>query len=162
MKQNRKNPKNKRSSRNQVLRLTNILPAAISVLALPALAANSPMPGQPAGNQPYPGLAQSRPEIRTRVLGGSAVGSGTRVALTDAGSIVRSSDGVAWFNVPRANVPLYGIACGGGLVLAVGHDRNILASTDGVQWNAQVSGTPSALHAIACDFSSITPVKTSS
>jgi hypothetical protein len=92
------------------------LPAAISVLAVPALAANPPTPGQPAGNQPYPGLAQSRPEVRTRVLGGSALGSGTRVALTNAGSIVRSSDGVDWFNVPRANVPLYGIACGGGLV----------------------------------------------
>src|SRR5262252_6525370 len=112
MKQDRKLEKiNEKRARSK----TMILPAAISVLALPALAANSSMPGQPAGTQPYPGSAQSRPEVRTRVLGGSAVGSGTRVALTDAGSIVRSSAGVERFNVPRANVPLYGIACGGGL-----------------------------------------------
>ena len=125
------------------------LSLVVSLGGFDALAANSPMPGPPAGNQPYPGLAQSRPGIRTRVLGGSAVGSGTRVALTDAGSIVRSSDGVEWFNVPRANVPLYGIACGGGLVVAVGHCGTILASTDGVDWKPQVSGTPSALHSVA-------------
>ncbi len=78
------------------------------------LAANSAMQGQPTGLQPKPGLAKSRPCVRTRLLGGSALGSGTRMTLTDAGFIVRLSDGVAWVQILQANVSLYGIACGGG------------------------------------------------
>jgi hypothetical protein len=71
------------------------------------------------------------------------MGSGTRVALTDAGSIVRSSAGVERFNVPRANVPLYGIACGGGL--GARFNCNNLASSDGVLGIARCPSMPSVM-----------------
>src|SRR5690348_2830135 len=78
------------------------------------LAVTRAMQSHPAGNQPNPGLAKSRPEVRTRVLGGSALGSGTRVARTNVGSCVWSDAGVVRVEALQANVSLYGIACGGG------------------------------------------------
>jgi len=87
------------------------------VLTPTILAANPTMQGQPTGIQPKPGMAKSRSVGRTRLLGGSAMGSGTRMTLTPAGSIVRSSDGVVRVQVLHANVSLYGIARGGGLAI---------------------------------------------
>jgi hypothetical protein len=88
------------------------------------LAANPPMQGQPTGIQPKPGMAKSRSVGRTRLLGGSAdMGGGTRMALTHAGSIVRSSDGVARVQILQAIVSLYGKACGGGPSISI-HERS--------------------------------------
>jgi len=83
------------------------------------LAASPAMQGQPTGIQPKPGLAKSRSRMRTRLLGGSALGSGTRVTRTDAGSIVRPCTGVAWVQILQANVSLYGNACGGGPTISM-------------------------------------------
>ena len=95
-----------------------VLPCNFStdfVMSPKILAANPSMQGQPTGIQPKPGMAKSRSVGRTRLLGGSAVmGGGTRLTLTHADSIVRSSDGVARVQILQANVPLYGMACGGG------------------------------------------------
>ena len=83
------------------------------------LAASPAMQGQPTGIQPKPSLAKCRARKRTRLLGGSALGSGTRMTRTGAGLIVRPSTGVAKAQILQANVYLYGDACGGGPTISV-------------------------------------------
>jgi hypothetical protein len=103
---------------NQKRNQKRVIPCRFSsdvVLTPTILAANPHMQGQPTGIQPKPGMAKSRSVGRTRLLGGSAnMGGGARLTLTHAGSIVRSSDGVARVRILQATVPLYGKACGGG------------------------------------------------
>jgi hypothetical protein len=99
------------------------------------LAANPSMQGQPTGIQPKPGMAKSRSVGRTRLLGGSAaMGGGTRMTLTHADSIVRSSDGVARVQILQANAPLYGRACGGGSTISTPEHLVVCSSSCHEVW----------------------------
>jgi hypothetical protein len=110
------------------------------------LAVTRTMQSHPAGNQPNSGLAKSRPEDRTRVLGGSALGSGTRVARTNAGC-VWSDAGVVRVEILQANVPLYGIACGSGLVLSL-EANDSASSCHKVRTQNSISGLLAATESV--------------
>ena len=127
----------KKENQNENKKEKRFLPCDFStdfVISPKILAANPSMQGQPTGIQPKPGMAKSRSVGRTRLLGGSALGSGTRMTLTPAGSIVRSSDGVARVQNLQANVPLYGMACGGGLAIPSPEKRDTFSSSCHEVW----------------------------
>lgn len=115
----RTNPKMKTASQNEKMRRERRSSINDFSNSRDTLAANPAMQGQPTGIQPKPGLAKSRLRMRTRLLGGSALGSGTRMTRTDAGSIVRPCTGVARVQILQANVSLCGNACGGGPSISV-------------------------------------------
>ena len=69
-------------------------------------------------------------------------GAGRFVATSVSGSIISSSDGVAWTSAQGSpfGPTLYGVAEGDGVFLAVGGGGRVLRSTDGRVWTAANSG----------------------
>jgi hypothetical protein len=67
---------------------------------------------------------------------GMTYGNGTFVTVGDYGTIITSSDGVAWSSPLETGYTnhLYGVGFGNGTFLAVGTDGTILSSTDGTTW----------------------------
>ena len=135
----RANPKMKTANHNEKMRRESCSLSNDFSISRDTLAASPAMQGQPTGLQPKPGLAKSRPCVRTRLLGGSALGSGTRMTLTDAGFIVRPGDGVAWVQILQANVSLYGIACGGGSTMSA-RQKTFASSCHQVWTQNSISG----------------------
>jgi hypothetical protein len=71
------------------------------------------------------------------------------MALTHAGSIVRSSDGVARVEILQATVPLYGKACGGGPAVSI-EERS-----DGVRTGATMKRRAGVRRSVATEQSYI-------
>jgi photosystem II stability/assembly factor-like uncharacterized protein len=73
------------------------------------------------------------------------------VAVGDGGTILRSSDGVAWTQQQsNTTAPLYGVAAGEDRFLGVGAGGVVVISTDfGVTWNVLATGRPYDLYSVA-------------
>ncbi len=76
---------------------------------------------------------------------------GTRyIAVSSAGEIATSEDGVRWdIQVVKSKVVLKGIAAANGVVVIVGHNGFIATSADGKEWHMQNSGTTEDLYSVA-------------
>ncbi len=76
-------------------------------------------------------------------------GAGNYVAVGDYGTIMTSTDSVAWTVRESGATGLNGVVFGGSKYVAVGNGGRILLSTDnGTSWTAQSSGIAVALNAV--------------
>jgi hypothetical protein len=78
-----------------------------------------------------------------------AYGNGVFVGVGGTGSIIRSSDGVAWSAAESGTaVGLKGATYGNGTFVAVGSEGTILTSADGALWTKRQSGTTMDMNGI--------------
>ena len=56
------------------------------------------------------------------------------IGLSEAGMILKSSDGVVWTQGAQAEVPLYSVTHGDGRFVAVGFGGTIMVSQNGETW----------------------------
>ncbi len=88
------------------------------------------------------------PPITAQTLLGVTWNGEFLVAVGHAGTILTSTDGVAW--EPHASgtgATLNAVAASGSQIVAVGEGGTILTSPDGVTWTLRASGTENHLHA---------------
>jgi len=86
----------------------------------------------------------------TNHLRSVAFGGGLFVAAGDSGTVLTSSNGMAW--TPRAvgiTSPLRAVTYGQGRFVSVGGSGVVITSTDGVTWSLQSSGTLNQLNAVS-------------
>jgi hypothetical protein len=81
-------------------------------------------------------------------------GSGTFFAVGDTGTILSSTDGIAWTAHTSGTAANLNGVTHGTIYIAVGDSGTILTSGDGNTWTARTSGTPNPLRQVAA-FGSI-------
>jgi hypothetical protein len=90
------------------------------------------------------------PSGTTNRLWAVTFGGGLFVAAGDAGTVLTSSNGMAWNPVVLGITnSLRGAAYGQGQFVCVGASGFVMASTDGMSWSPQSSGTTNQLNAVA-------------
>ena len=76
--------------------------------------------------------------------------NGQSIAVGGAGTILTSSNGVAWNQqISGTHADLEDVVFGNGQWVAVGSDGTILSSADGARWNLRASDTDRGLYAAA-------------
>jgi uncharacterized delta-60 repeat protein len=86
----------------------------------------------------------------TNLSGVASNGTGTVIAVGNAGTILRSTDsGISWNSVTSGTGQnLLRVAFGGGAFVTVGAGGVILSSSDGGTWTARTSGTSAVLRSV--------------
>lgn len=79
-----------------------------------------------------------------------AFGSGVFVSCGDSGTVLTSSNGLAWMPVVTGTTnSLFGVAYGQGRFIAVGQSGTVITSSNGVVWSSVGSDTLNSLNAVA-------------
>ncbi|WP_293051633.1 T9SS type A sorting domain-containing protein [Paludibacter sp.] len=92
----------------------------------------------------------SRSNPISSTMAGVAYGNNIFVALSNAGEVIKSTDGITWSSSSVYNASTYmnSIAFGNGYFYAVGNGGTIIKSSDGVNWTTEASGTTVDLYGI--------------
>lgn len=90
------------------------------------------------------------PPPGSNALNGVACAPDSLVAVGNAGTMLRSADGLSWLASPSGtNVTLSAVAHGGGTFVAVGFNGVILTSSNAADWTLRNSGTIRHLRDVA-------------
>ena len=89
---------------------------------------------------------------------GTTTVTNTFVAIGDAGTLLRSTDGTTWTALPAIAATDIAAVAYGGQFVAVGKGGGIFTSPDGLAWTARTSGTTNNLAAVARTLAGYTAV----
>lgn len=115
----------------------------------PATAQTRAMARSPFDNGALDRWTWRYPPEGNSILKGAAFLNGAFFAVGESGTILSSTDGIAWYRkITNISEGLWGIAYGNGTFVAVGDGGVILTSTDGQTWTRRSDGYPLDLHGV--------------
>ena len=92
------------------------------------------------------------------LISGTQIATNNYVAVGDAGTVLRSTDGQNWTVIPPFTTKNLNAVVFGGRFVAVGDDGSIFTSADGTAWEERTSNTTADLYGVVRQLSGYTAV----